>query len=69
MAMIATIVLAALLAFLPQGSFLMIIATVACFFCATVSLPLFNSMAFIYEKSRNLHCVGNRCLIYLLFCS
>ena len=50
MAMIATIVLAALLAFLPQGSFLMIIATVACFFCATVSLPLFNSMAFIYEK-------------------
>ncbi|MCR4952318.1 MAG: MFS transporter [Solobacterium sp.] len=49
-AMIVTIILSILLALVPNGSFLMILVTVLCFFSASVSLPLFNSMAFIYEK-------------------
>ena len=49
-AMILTIILAVILALLPDGSLLMIIVTVCCFFMAAVSLPFFNTMAFIYEK-------------------
>lgn len=49
-AMILTAALAVLLGILPNGSFAMMIVTIACFFCAAVSLPFFNSMAFIYEK-------------------
>ncbi|MCR5795471.1 MAG: MFS transporter [Solobacterium sp.] len=49
-AMIITIVLAVLLALVPDGSLVMILLTVICFFMAAVSLPFFNTMAFIYEK-------------------
>ena len=49
-AMIVTIVLAVLLALVPDGSLVMILLTVICFFMAAVSLPFFNTMAFIYEK-------------------
>ena len=49
-AMAVTFVLALLLGILPNGSFLMVIATVLTFTAAALSLPFFNTMAFIYEK-------------------
>ncbi len=49
-AMILTIVMAFILAFMPNNSIFMIIFTILTFMTAALSLPFFNSMAFIYEK-------------------
>ncbi len=50
LALTVTVVLALLMSFAPEGSFLLIILTVIAFTCASVGMPFLNSMAFIYEK-------------------
>ena len=49
-AMLVTVVLALIMAFIPSGSFLMIPVVILAFTAAAIGLPFFNSMAFIYEK-------------------
>ncbi len=49
-AMLVTVALALIMAFIPSGSFLMIPVVILAFTAAAIGLPFFNSMAFIYEK-------------------
>lgn len=50
MSMIATAVLGILMAFMPEGSIFLAIVVILGFTCASVGMPSFNAMAFIYEK-------------------
>lgn len=49
-AMILTAIFGALMALLPEGSIFLAVIVVLSFTFATISMPSFNAMAFIYEK-------------------